>query len=414
MSDLHVKESRCTLCGKCIKACPFDALEICDKRLIIGPECVLCGACVKVCPENALYIQESSPVAKSLNTSRWRGVWVFLELNAGEGGEPQIAKVSLELIGKGRQLADEIDTDLAGVVFGDKLEGVLNGLSGYPLDKVYCVESDDFGDFRSDLYAEALSGIVKRHNPEILLCGATATGRDFFPRTAALLETGLTADCTGLKIDTERRLLLQTRPAFGGNVMATIECPNHRPQMATVRPNVMPLPERLNEVHRKKIDIIDCSSVVRGLESVVKVVKRILDDSGVSNFAQADTIVAGGRGMGGAEGFKSLEKLAALLDGMVGASRAAVDAGWVPYPKQIGQTGRVVQPKLYIACGISGAVQHQVGMKSSDTVVAVNSDPDAPIFEIADYGFVGDWRQVLPCFMEVLGAESPEIANVSR
>ncbi len=399
MTELNIDSERCNLCEKCLGVCPFAALKVEGGALQVTELCVLCGACVKKCPEDALGIAEVKKSVSRVDSGRWRGVWVVVERDPGRGAAA-IEPVSCELAARARCLADELSTTLSAVVMGDALDDVTEELCRYSFDSIYRVESERLADFRSDIYASVLSELVMKKKPEILLCGATADGRAFFPRTAALLHTGLTADCTALAVDPARRILLQTRPAFGGNVMATIECPEHRPQMATVRPNVMPRPA---PGPVRDVELIDFSPTSGALRSFVSVLETIEAEPGTAGLAEADVIVAGGRGVGGAEGFELLSELAGVLGGVVGASRAAVDSGWMPYARQIGQTGRVVQPGLYIACGISGAVQHLVGMRSADIVVAINTDPGAPIFEVADLGFVGDLKVIVPQFMRYLG-----------
>jgi electron transfer flavoprotein alpha subunit len=264
------------------------------------------------------------------------------------------------------------------------------------------VDEPELEHFLDGPYSNVVAELIERHRPEIVLTGATSMGRSFIPRVAVQVKTGLTADCTALAIDDKERLLLQTRPAFGGNIMATIICPDFRPQMATVRHKVMSAlnadPSRKGGIVREKMDTVLLRSDVEYIEFVKDLTQTI-------NIADADIIVSGGRGLGGPENFHLIEELAKAMSGAIGASRAAVDAGWVPYSHQVGQTGKTVQPKLYVACGISGAVQHLVGMQSSKTIVAINKDPDAPIFQVATYGIVGDLFEVLPALTRSLKAE---------
>jgi electron transfer flavoprotein alpha subunit len=324
----------------------------------------------------------------------YRGVWVFAEQKKGK-----VQGVAFELLGAGRKLAAARDTYLAAVAIGEKLEGEAKKLIASGADRVFLVDDSGLGTFLDEPYARILARLIREQKPEIVLTGATAIGRSLIPRVAAELETGLTADCTGLEIDPEKGLLLQTRPAFGGNIMATIVTPEHRPQMATVRHKVMkeavPDPARVGEIVRVAVGPEDLASRTRMLSSVDEA-------SATVNIADADLIVSGGRGLKGPEHFSLLTELAQVLGGAVGASRAAVDAGWVPYSRQVGQTGKTVQPKVYIACGISGAIQHLVGMQSSDVIVAINKDPEAPIFKVATYGLVGDVFEVLPALIKRL------------
>ncbi|MBS3764262.1 MAG: electron transfer flavoprotein subunit alpha [Planctomycetes bacterium] len=391
MSHLQIDHERCTLCEKCVECCPFEALSIKNERLQVGEECVLCGACVKECPEDALSIPEESPEQKpdQQGLASYRGILVLCEQQNQE-----LHPVSLELIGRGRQLADQRSTALTAGVLGDDVMAVLKTLRNYPVDRVVKIESSELKSFRSDLYARVSAELIQREKPEIVLAGATSAGRAFLPRVAALLQTGLTADCTGLEIDEEKGLLLQTRPAFGGNIMATIICPKHRPQMATVRPNVLERPEPQDRLSSPEITGYEPSD--QSLASALEILDEQIAEKGETNIGEADIIVSGGRGVGSPAGFKTIHDLADALGGMVAASRAAVDSGWISYPHQVGQTGKTVQPRLYVACGISGAVQHLVGMQSADTIIAINTDPGAPIFEVADYGFVGDLHTIAP------------------
>ncbi len=380
---LRIDHEECVLCGDCIDTCPCAALEIADDRLGVGDNCNLCGACVDACPAEALSMDESP----SAEAERGEGVWVLGEL-LGEKLHP----VVLELAEEGRKLADLLKERLAVVILGSDLPAVAEHLRQYPIDDIICFDDDALSHYDAEIYTSILAGAAGDMKPSIILGGATAAGRALLPRLAVKLGAGLTADCTGLTIDPESGNLMQTRPAFGGNIYATIECATHRPQMATVRPRVMqalqPGGARPDQkVRRQAVDLGGVSSRVELIDSVEELAQSV-------NLAEADIIVSGGRGMKGPEGFELLEKLAQSLGGVVGASRAAVDSGWVPYAMQVGQTGRTLQPRLYIAMGISGAVQHLVGMQASECIVAVNTDSEAPIFSVADYGIVADAAQV--------------------
>ncbi len=317
---------------------------------------------------------------------------VFAEQHAGE-----MKSCSFELLGEGRKLADKLGQELTAVLPGSQVEHLAKDLFAHGADKVYLVDNESLASYMTDPYATAVAAVVAKYKPAIVLYGATTTGRDLAPRIAARIQTGLTADCTGLDIDPETGLLLQTRPAFGGNIMATIKCPRHRPQMSTVRPKVMKKPEpdysRQGELIKVPVEINPKSIKAKILE-VIKEAKTTGD------IEEAEIIVAGGWGMGDAANFKMLEDLANALGGAVGASRAAVDAGWLSHSCQVGQTGKTVCPKVYIACGISGAVQHLVGMQTSDLIIAINKDPDAPIFNVANYGIIGDVFQIIPKLIE--------------
>jgi electron transfer flavoprotein alpha subunit len=305
--------------------------------------------------------------------------------------------VSYELLGIGRQLADQQKVPLTAVLLGFNMGDAAKELVSYGADIVYQVDDPALEFFTDETYGNILEEIVYAQKPEVVLAGATAIGRSFIPLVATALATGLTADCTQLAIRPEDGVLLQTRPAFGGNIMATIECPYTRPQMATVRPRVMkaaePDPDR-------KGDIIDYQPNPERLQSRVKVLRNVLEDQDQVNITEGDIIVAGGRGLENEKGFELMRQLADAVGGAVGASRAAVDSEWIAYPHQVGQTGKTVNPKLYIACGISGAIQHIVGMQSSETIVAINKDPHAPIFDVATYGIVGDLFEVVPKLIE--------------
>ncbi|MFQ5996712.1 MAG: electron transfer flavoprotein subunit alpha/FixB family protein [Dehalococcoidales bacterium] len=322
-----------------------------------------------------------------------RGIWVFAEQRDG-----RLKKVAYELLAKGRELADTLQTELSAVCFGHGIEEVKQ-LIACGADKVYSVDSPDLADNQEDLYTQQLVALVQQYKPEIVLAGATSLGRAFIPRVAAILKTGLTADCTGLDIDTEQRLLRQIKPAFGGNVMAIIICPSRRPQMATVRPRVF---QKNEPDEKRKGEIIEVDFNRERITSKTKLLNFVQDLTETVKIEEADIIVAGGRGLGKAENFQMLRELASVLGAAVGASRAVVDEGWITYACQVGQTGKTVCPKLYIAVGISGAVQHLVGMQTSEVIVAINDDPNAPIFEVATYGIVGDLFKVVPMLTEKL------------
>jgi electron transfer flavoprotein alpha subunit/NAD-dependent dihydropyrimidine dehydrogenase PreA subunit len=385
MADIRIITEKCYGCGICVRACPFDAIRIIDKKAVIQDNCTLCGACVSSCKFDAIEFIKDDPAAVS-DISAYKGVWVFAEQK-----EEEVANVVLELLGEGRKLADRLGEKLSAVLLGDGMEAAARKLISYGADNVYVVDHTSLKQFNDESYADIFTQLVNKYKPEIVLMGATTYGRSLGPRVASRLNTGLTADCTKLEIDSERRLLLQTRPAFGGNLMATIICPDHRPQMSTVRPKVMkalePDPSRIGEVIRPDVDIPG-DVRVKMIETVSTLCEKV-------SLAEADIIVSGGRGLGDPKNFALVEELADILGGAVGASRAVVDAGWVDYSRQVGQTGKTVGPKIYFACGISGAVQHLAGMSSSDTIIAINKDPDAPIFKVATFGITGDVVEVL-------------------
>ncbi len=379
-----VNKETCTGCETCVSSCPYDAIIIREGKAEITELCQLCKACLGVCPEGS--IRETGASPSRGEKSEGTGVWVFAEQRDGV-----IAGVSFELLGAGRRLADKLGTDLSAVLFGPTTAGA-DELIRWGADRVYHCEDELFRNFNDEPYAALLSELIGQHKPEIVLAGATPIGRSFIPRVAARLRTGLTADCTSLDIDGDSRNLLQVRPAFGGNIMATILCPETRPQMATVRPRVM---KRADHDPSRRGEIIRVTAA--GIRSRTRVVETVKEVSELAvNLQEANIIVSGGRGVGGEKGFQMLYELADALGASVGASRAAVDEGWIPYRHQVGQTGKTVGPRIYFACGISGAVQHLVGMQSSDIIIAINKNPEAPIFDVATYGIVGDLFEIIP------------------
>ncbi|MBN1807902.1 MAG: electron transfer flavoprotein subunit alpha [Planctomycetes bacterium] len=393
MARLVILGDKCIGCGQCIDVCPFGVLKMGDDNIPEVPEdCRFCNVCVEACPVDAIVI-EGAEEQPEKDLGAYRGVWVF-----GEQRHHKIQPVVRELIGKGRELADKRDTYLGVVVLGHNIEEEVKGLAHYGVDKVFYADDKALEDYRAEPYSRICSRLVREYKPEIVLAGATTTGRSFLSRVAVDVYAGLTADCTGLDIS-EEGLLLQTRPAFGGNIMATIITPNHRPQMSTVRHKVMKEAERGEE---KPIEIIRVEIGEEDVVSRTTIIEFVEEIEETVNLTEADIIVSGGRGLGDPENFSYIRDLAKALGGAVGSSRAAVDAGWIPYSHQVGQTGKTVQPKLYVACGISGAVQHLVGMGSSKTIVAINKDPAAPIFDVADIGIVGDLFQVIPAVIREL------------
>lgn len=328
---------------------------------------------------------------------QFKDVWVFAEQRQGT-----LTPVVVELLGEGRKLADKLDVKLCALLVGSNVKDLIQTLIHYGADRVYCVDNELLEKYTTDGYSKAVCIAVESYKPEIIMMGATHIGRDLAPRIASKLNTGLTADCTGLEIDPEDGKLRQTRPAFGGNLMATIICPETRPQMCTVRPGVMDKAikdtNRTGETIEIEVDISQKDIRTKVLE-IVKIKRDMIP------LTDADVIVSGGMGIKNAEGFKMLKELADVLGGTLGASRATVDAGWIDKSRQVGQTGTTVRPKLYIACGISGAIQHLAGMQESGMIVAINTNPNAPIFEVADYGIVGDVYEVVPQLIELLNDE---------
>ncbi|MFH1479036.1 MAG: electron transfer flavoprotein subunit alpha [Candidatus Omnitrophota bacterium] len=393
--SIRVINEKCTGCKLCIKACPFNAIEVINKKAVIDlDKCTLCGACIESCKFNAIVLDKLSPtdIDFSKKLDQYKDVWVFCEQKNGV-----IQSVSYELLGKGRELADTLGVDLCGVLLGDNIKGEAIKIVQRGANKVYLVDAPKLKHYQSEPYTKVLVKLIKEYRPEIVLCGATSIGRSLISRVAIGIHAGLTADCTGLDIDKKERLLLQTRPAFGGNIMATIICPNHRPQMSTVRHKVMKEAE-IDPHHRGKI--IENSYDEETYFSRTKLLDVVEEIEETVNLTEADIIVSGGRGLQKAENFSLVEGLAKVLGGAVGSSRAGVDAGWKSYSHQVGQTGKTVCPKIYIACGISGQIQHLVGMQSSKIIVAINKDPHAPIFSVATYGIVGDLFEILPNLTE--------------
>jgi len=387
--SIWVNNDNCTGCGNCVDACPFNLIEIIDDLAHINEGCTLCGACRDVCAFDAIVIEiqhATTEVSKD-----HQGIWVFAEQNNGV-----IRNVSYELLTKGRELANTLNAELCAVCLGHSVVDI-SQLIEYGADKVYLIDDPLFKDKQEDYYTTELVRLIKEYKPEIVLAGATSFGRSFIPRVAAQLKTGLTADCTGLDIDMENRLLLQTRPTFGGNIMATIVCEAKRPQMSTVRPRVFkknrPDTSGNGQIIRVDFEKNSVTSRTRLIEFIADITEKV-------KLEDADIIVSGGRGLGKPENFELIQALAGVLGAAIGSSRPPVDEGWIPYSHQVGQTGKTVCPKLYIAAGISGAVQHMAGMQTADVIVAINDDPHAPIFEIATYGIVGDLFTIIPMLTE--------------
>jgi len=387
---IRVAEEKCNGCGECIPVCPSNAIALEAGVARILESCTDCGVCIPACPTEAITIEEEEFDIRSAG----KGVWVFAEQRSGE-----LQEVAYELLGAARDLASKIDAQVTAVLIGDSLEKVPETLIKMGADRVLVADHPSLRDFQDDRHADIVSQLIAEEPPEIFLAGATTIGRSLLPRIAARVNTGLTADCTHLDVDQEKKLLLQTRPAFGGNLMATIVCPQRRPQMATVRPKVMKKlqsdGQRRGLVIRKPFNEDPSHSRMRILDFIEDITQRV-------NVATADVIVSGGRGLKSRENFALIEDLAETLGGAVGASRAAVDSGWIPYSHQIGQTGKTVCPKLYVAIGISGQIQHRVGMSSSAVTVAINKDAGAPIFDVADYGIVGDLFEIVPVLTKSL------------
>jgi electron transfer flavoprotein alpha subunit len=414
----EIERPACIGCEQCLPVCPTDAITMdADGVAVVDADaCSGCGKCVEACPSSAIAMSGGgTPAAESVAAPSGSRpspepereaaltvgagpageVWVFVEHTDGRP-----APVSWELLGEAAELARDLGGRVCAAILGHQTDHLVKEAAAYGAQTTYVIDDPVLAHYRTDPYLRGLVGLIEQHRPEILLLGATTMGRDLAGAVATSLRTGLTADCTGLSIDPESRLLEQTRPAYGGNIMATILCEKRRPQMATVRPRVMEMPPRddagATKIVRGELGLTESDILLQVIEYA-----READSSGV-RIEDADILVSGGRGLGGPEGFKMLAELADALGGVVSGSRAAVDQGWIEQPRQVGQTGKTVRPKLYLACGISGAIQHLVGMETSDIIVAINRDPNAPIFNVATYGLVGDVNDIVPALTRVV------------
>ena len=417
---IEILKEKCIGCGLCFKSCPYDAFEFepydgnkLGKVAKVNAKCSFCNQCLTACKFGA--IQEKKQEA-AVDLSAYKHIWVFAEQRQGK-----IQNVALELLGEGKKLAKDIsdDTQICAVLIGNNIDHLAQECFEYGAEKVYMVQDPLLENYTTDGYTKVMKQLIDEYKPEIVLYGATHIGRDFAPRIAARCNTGLTADCTHLDVKVSKYIefakanttldtstldpndpstgIKQTRPAFGGNLMATIICPKTRPQMSTVRPGVMQKQERVpgatGEIVNVKPDI-KASDIRIEIKDIVKSMKEMV------SLTDAKIICSGGRGLGDASGFELIKEFADKVGGVVGSSRAAVDAGWIDHSHQVGQTGTTVKPEIYFACGISGAIQHLAGMQTSNCIVAINKDPDAPIMEVADYAIVGDLYKVIPEIIE--------------
>ena len=414
---IEILKEKCIGCGNCFKSCPYDAFEFepydgnkLGKVAKVTAKCAFCNQCLTACKFGA--IQEKK-MDEAADLSAYKHIWVYAEQRQGK-----IQNVALELIGEGKRLAQDIseDTQLCAIlVGGEELAGLETECFEYGADKVYKIQSPLLSKYTTDGYTKVIKDAIDEFKPEIVLYGATHIGRDLAPRIAARCNTGLTADCTHLDVKVSKYIdfanknttldtstldpndpstgIKQTRPAFGGNLMATIICPRTRPQMSTVRPGVM---QKFDRVPGKTGEVVEIAPALTAEDIRVDVVEVVKSAKEMVSLTDAKIICSGGRGLGDASGFELIKKFADKVGGVVGSSRAAVDAGWIDHSHQVGQTGTTVKPEIYFACGISGAIQHLAGMQTSNCIVAINKDADAPIMEVADYAIVGDLYKVIP------------------
>ena len=423
-----VDKIKCIGCGACTVECPVEALDLVDGVAVVDPKkCKNLGDCVGICPVDALSLPDlplgskeerapepgaafklNEPLPESVKDYAadreqktppseaavpadgdvWSGVWVIVEYSYGK-----VAPVSWELLGEGRKLADALECGLCAVITGYQVDGVIPSAFAYGAEKVYVIDHPLLQDYRTEPYMEAITSLVVKYRPEIILMGATSMGRDVFPAVATKLQTGLTADCTVLGIDPEKKILQQTRPAFGGNIMATILCRTSRPQMATVRPRVMKMPEK---VEGREGEVIHEEFNFNESDFRTKVIEFIPSDARNAFLDKAEIIVAVGLGIGTQRNMVIAQELADVLGATLAGTRGAAEAGWITHDQQVGQSGVTVRPKFYISIGISGAIQHLVGMETSDFIIAINNDPEAPILKVANFGIVGDLFQIVP------------------
>ena len=382
----------CNGCGRCIKVCPYGGVELEEGKAVLTERCTACGACIETCKVAAI---SSDLQEKEIpDFSDFKGVWVFAEQRDG-----MLSRVALELLGLGQTLAQGLNQELSAVLLGHEVEHLAEELGAFGARNIYLAQHRLLAHYQTTPYAKVISQLIGKHKPNILLIGATTMGRDLAPRVSMRLNLGLTADCTELTIDPADGSLLQTRPAFGGNIMATIQTAYSRPQMATVRPGVMEAKRTDGtsdyRITKQSVKLLDKDT----LTTVLEVARE--EKKGV-NLCEATVIIAGGRGVGSKEGMECLFSLAEVLGGEVAGTRMVIEEGWLPVERQVGQTGQTVRPELYIACGISGAIQHRAGMLNSRYVIAVNKDERAPIFQVADWGIVGDLHEVVPIFSDAM------------
>lgn len=393
---LQIDLEACNGCKLCEKTCPFAAIVVVNKKAKVLENCTLCGACVNVCPQHALNIERPATLSPE-ELTKYSGVCIFAECEIKN--EPQIKPVALQILEKGRILADKLEEDLSTILLGAKNSHLTQTLISHGADKVYLCQHPLLEQYSTEGFTNVIAGVIMQEKFSIALFGATPTGRDLAPRIAARLKVGLTADCTGLDINEDRQLV-QTRPAFGGNIMASILSPYTRPQLATVRPNVFPKgtpnPERTGTIKEIPVKLNPKGIRTKIIDSAITQKEETIP------IEEADILISAGRGIQTKENLELIKELAEELNGTMSCSRSLVDLGWLPHSFQVGQSGKTVSPKLYIALGISGAIQHLVGMSSSNIIIAINKDPDAPIFKVADFGIVGDILEIIPILIKQL------------
>ena len=398
MAELIIHQDKIPDNQELIKLCPFGAMEEKDGKVTISAACKMCRLCVRKGPKGAVeYVEDA--VKPSVDKSAWKGIAVYVDHVDGK-----VHPVTLELLGKARELSKVTGHPVYALFMGNGIEAAAHELLHYNVDKVFVYDVPELARFQIEPYTAVFENFIQTVKPSSILVGATTVGRQLAPRVAARMKTGLTADCTILEMD-ENTDLSQIRPAFGGNIMAHIKTPNHRPQMATVRPGVM---QKIAPVKGAKAEVVEYNPGFTPNNRYVEILNVVKAVKNTANIMDAKILVSGGRGVGSKENFKLLEDLAEVLGGTVSCSRAAVENGWLPVDLQVGQTGKTVRPQIYFAIGISGAIQHVAGMEDSDLIIAINKDEGAPIFDVADYGLVGDLNKIVPALTKALKEEMAE------
>ena len=392
--SVTIDKDKCIGCETCVSICPVGALSMQDgKADVKESDCISCGACVGECPVEAISLGDQAAAVAAPTKAAGHDLWVFAETYQG-----QPVGVVAELLAETAALAQKSGEQCCAVLLTNEAGEIPAQLIAAGADKVYVVSDADFADYNTELYAHAMCELIDAYQPNAILVGATVDGRDLAPRIAARMNTGLCADCTALDINPEDHVVAWTRPALGGNILATILCADHKPQMGTVRPKVF---KAMAPDATRQGEVINYTLKNKQTSGTKLVRNDAVAGTGAIKIEDAAVVCSGGRGMGSQENFKLLEQLAALFEnGTVGGSRAVVDEGWINHPSQVGQSGKTVTPKIYFACGISGAIQHLAGMSSSDIIIAINRDANAPIFQVAQYGIVGDVNVILPKLIE--------------